>query len=593
MNIDSVLFEDLGETVRIGSGGLVFEINKSNAQVLTAKWDGSDENLMHVNGRDNYFVLNYQIDGKRGQYNPKDGDLVYHAGIRTDEYVEFMLLLDNPELSPFKIEMHFCVKAGMSGLYFYSVYHYTDSMPEKAGIEQDRYALYVNGSVFDYYKVSENREGFLPKPEDLKEEKMVMDATYELEDGGYYTKYSHINYEYENELYGVHGKGCGAFVIKPYSDYFNGGPTRQELTLHQTYDSPILLWHGHTGHYGRTLLAPEKGWSKVFGPVLFYFNKAETMTEAWVDAARQLLCEKEDWPSHWVDSPQFMGEYRGRVKGKITIGDDVGIENGLAVLCAPSPDWQIQCEEYIYHTRIEPHGAFEIPHVREGQYTIYIFADGHIGEYRMDGVKVVANELTELGDLHWQPKSHGQLLWQIGQPNRTAKDYYGGEDYHRWGQWFDYNKKFKDGVHFEIGKSIEKEDFNYYQPKWVLSLDHLVEAQPWTIRFQLPEHYEGKGVLTFALAGVVFAGLKIEINDILIEEQLKLPSVPNDNSLYRSGNHGVYRVSTIEFEAGVLKKGLNELKLTLVLPRDIDLWMTKYASILYDCIRLEVEPNEK
>ncbi len=593
MNIDLVVFEDLGEIVKIGSGGMMFEINKSSAQVLSAKWDGSDENLMHVNGRDNYFVLNYQIDGVRHQFNPGEGDLTYHGAEKTEDFVKFMLCLDNPELAPFRIEMNFCVMAGVSGLYFYSVYNYTDSMPDKAAIEQDRYALYVNGSIFNHYKLGENREGILPRPKDLKKENMVMDATYELEEGGYYTKYAHINFEYENDLYGLFGKGLGAFIIKPYSDYFNGGPTRQDLTLHQTETSPILLWHGHTGHYGRTKLVPNQGWSKVFGPVLFYFNQSESMTEAWSEAKGQLMCEKDQWPRQWMDSSEHMEEFRGSVTGKVSIGDDAYVKNGMAVLGAPSPDWQLQSEGYSYHAEISRDGTFEIPHVREGDYTLYIFADGHIGQYLQDNVRITAGEMTGLKDIWWQPDNYGKLLWQIGEANRTAKDYYGGEDYHRWGQWFDYNNKFKDGVLFEIGQSVEKEDFNYYQPKWDLSLDNLVSAEPWIILFDLNQCYNGNGLLTLALAGVVLSDLKVELNDNILSEQLVLPPVPNDNSLYRSSNHGVYRVQRIEFSADLLVKGKNELKLTLVSPENVDLWMTKYASILYDCIRLEVDTKDK
>ena len=589
MNKQSILYKDSGETVLIGSGGLVFEIEKSNAQVLSAKWDGDIENLMYVDGRDNYFVLNYHLKGKRGQYNPKKGDLTYYGGSVTEEYADFMLLLDDPEIAPFRIEMRFSVRAGISGLYFHSVYSYTDSMPDGAQIDQDRYALYVNGDIFDAYKLGEEREGVLPAPKALKNGELVMDATYKLEDGSYYTKYSHINYEYENELYGLHGKGLGAFVIKPYSDYFNGGPTRQELTLHQTYDSPILLWHGQTSHYGRPALVPGKGWSKMFGPVLFYFNQAATMEKSWVDATQLLIEEKKQWPCKWIDTPEYQKNERGCVTGEISIENRKEIKNGIAVLGAPKPDWQLQCEDYIYHAKADSNGSFKIPHVRAGEYSLYFFADDHIGEYRRDNVEVSAGGETKLGEISWQPETQGELLWQIGKANRTAGGFYGGEDYHRWGQWFDYNKKFRDGVQFQIGSSKESVDFNYYQPYWNLSFDEQIKAKPWIIRFDLDEQYEGNAVLTLALAGVVFANLKIEINGSPIGDPLTLPPVPNDNSLYRSGNHGVYRVEKIRFDANFLFKRENELKLSIVPPDGQDMWMSKYASVLYDCIRLEVE----
>jgi len=50
---------------------------------------------------------------------------------------------------------------------------------------------------------------------------------------------------------------------------------------------------------------------------------------------------------------------------------------------------------------------------------------------------------------------------QIGIPDRKAAEYKHGDDFRHWGLWFEYPKDFPNDVNFIIGKSDERDDWNY------------------------------------------------------------------------------------------------------------------------------------
>ncbi|WP_161554636.1 polysaccharide lyase family protein [Ereboglobus luteus] len=76
-----------------------------------------------------------------------------------------------------------------------------------------------------------------------------------------------------------------------------------------------------------------------------------------------------------------------------------------------------------------------------------------LGEFRRDDIAVNPGATTALGDLIWTPVRHGRQLWEIGTPDRTAREFRHGDNHRRWGLWLEYPKDFPNDITYIIGKS--------------------------------------------------------------------------------------------------------------------------------------------
>src|SRR5206468_4244617 len=108
-------------------------------------------------------------------------------------------------------------------------------------------------------------------------------------------------------------------------------------------------------------------------------------------------------------------------------------------------DWQRDAKFYQFWTKTDTRGAFSIPSVRPGTYTLHAFADRIIGEFALTNIILAPSEKKPLGDLAWVPTRFGKTLFQIGIPDRTAREFRHGDHYWQWGLYFDYPKEFPDG----------------------------------------------------------------------------------------------------------------------------------------------------
>ena len=55
------------------------------------------------------------------------------------------------------------------------------------------------------------------------------------------TKYDMAAYQKDHVLHGLYGTGYGVWAVLANKESWGGGPTRQDLTLHQTDTTPLLL----------------------------------------------------------------------------------------------------------------------------------------------------------------------------------------------------------------------------------------------------------------------------------------------------------------------------------------------------------------
>ena len=374
----------------------------------------------------------------------------------------------------------------------------------------------------------------------------------------------------------------GAWLLHGSNEAQNGGPTKQHNAAHFGRMLLRVLTCGHYGAAGIGVAAGEE-WNKFYGPWMLYVNSGGSPDALWADAKNKAAAERAAWPLPWIHHALYPQENeRGTVRGKITLQDSqdasLTLKDAWVGLAAPEPDWQQQSKGYQYWVHAGTDGTFTIPHVRTGDYTLYAFADGVMEEFRHDGVAVKAGSVTELGNLSWQPLHHGKTLWQIGTPDRTAKEFRHGDDYRHWGLWQKYPLEFPQDVYFIIGQSHEHKDWNYAQVN-VLKDGQWV-GTTWKVQFDLPQAPKsGTATLRLALASAHNAKLGIAINGTGIDRY----STRADNAMIRAGIHGQYHLRDIPFNAALLKTGRNVLTLSQEAGGNVQ------KSVMYDCLRLELD----
>jgi rhamnogalacturonan endolyase len=368
----------------------------------------------------------------------------------------------------------------------------------------------------------------------------------------------------------------------------------------------------------------------------------------WQDALTHAAIESNLWPYAWLSDPNYPpASERARINGQLVLHDpftpNLKMSNmwvGVAVPdytppprfgsrlypagfirtnsnfftnafytggFPPQIDWQRDAKFYQFWTRADAKGYFTIPNVRSGHYTLHAIADGVLGEFTLTNLTVAAAEKKSLGQLQWSPTHFGQTVWQIGIPDRTAREFHHGDHYWQWGLYFDYPKEFPYDVNFVIGKSDWRKDWNYVQPPHIGS--RIVEivgedeeqnqtgARPprlggrgrdvgstiWSITFTSPEPPRGKATLRLAFCGThVGCNVEAYANDKSIGETGPLPST---SAMQRDGIRAYWIEKDLSFDASLLNRGTNVIKLL----------STAYSwsqGVMYDCVRLELDDSQ-
>ncbi|HEX8628784.1 MAG TPA: polysaccharide lyase family protein, partial [Catenuloplanes sp.] len=419
--------------------------------------------------------------------------------------------------------------------------------------------------------------------------------------------------EGDNHVFMSSNGRVGLSLIQASKEAFNGGPTKQELTVHDYYQGEILLWHPFTSHYGSPALVPEKGWEKVYGPFLLYANESAAgedpvanVRDMWAMAKRQARRERARWPYSWVSDPAYAAATRSTVSGRLRIKGGQSAENAWVLLSAPGEDWQYESRDYVYSARADAKGRFTVEDVRPGVYTLTAFVDGALGEYKRQGVRVGARKEHDLSTLHFYPATHGRTLWQIGTPDRSSGEFHtfgGPNGFREHLTWLEYPYEFPDDVDFTIGVDDIATDWNYFQPAYRTPGTDLQLAwrgtvpdrslTTWRIRFHSDGYDRGVATLDIAIASSVFGTLRIGLNGTDLASFDPLPGPPGDNASYRLSNRGMYRqLPPVVFAATAIRPGENVITLSPTRPPKAptaDNWMEPMAGIMYDVIRLQVD----
>lgn len=457
----------------------------------------------------------------------------------------------------------------------------------------------------------------------------------------------------------------GLWIINPSLEYLGGGPTKAELTGHLDVNPrglPTLLnmWLG--SHYGGTSfgVGTNESWTKFIGPFLIYCNATgvkatveQSQMALWREALARAESEEQRWPYAWlVDSNYPSAKQRGKVRGQIVLNDRVNpgvkMSNVWVGLTAPDytppivgfgggrrfgtnnffrpgftnapgstnfpprgfgrngfpakQDWQRDAKFYQFWVRADARGRFTIPDVRPGEYWLRAIADGVLGEFALTNVVVKAGDNMGLGELRWEPVHYGKTLWEIGVPDRTAREFRHGDRYWQWGLYYKYVDEFPNDVNFVIGKSNWRTDWNYVQPPRisrrsggpVLSEEDEVEeaqarrASPgegvqssvWSIRFNQAKAATGRATLRLTFCGThQGSNVEVLVNGRSVGETGTLPST---SAMQRDGIRAYWIEKPVGFDAALLKAGENVIQLK----SHANSWS---QGVMYDCVRLEIQ----
>jgi len=507
------------------------------------------------------------------------------------------------------IEIRYTLERGQSGLYTYCIFDHPASYPATS-IGEARFCAKLRDDIFDWMTVDANRNMKMITAYDwnhgtvmnMKEARRMNSGIYK---GQVEHKYDYSAGQFDTLAWGWSSseKHLGFWFINPTIEYLSGGPTKVELSAHRdaTFGTdpnapapPTLLNYWRGSHYGGSscVIAQGEKWNKVVGPFLLYCSTGETPDAAWKDALSRSQQEGKAWPYNWVNAADYPHQdQRGTATGQIILKDPVApaakMTNLLVGLTAPdysvsgarggatTVDWQLDAKHYQFWVRADEQGHFAIPSVRPGTYTLHAIADGVLGEFTQPNVTIATGKTLDLGKLEWKPIRYGKQLWEIGIPDRTAREFLHGDHFWQWGLYNEYPKEFPKDVNFIIGKSDFHKDWNYCQCPRADRPDGTM----WSVTFDLPEAPRGKATLRLALAATSARRIEVTIND---KPAGTVGPLQDTATIRRDGIRGYWSEKKVTFDAAMMKAGTNVLKLTIP-PGGV------MNGVEYDYLRLELD----
>jgi rhamnogalacturonan endolyase len=412
-----------------------------------------------------------------------------------------------------QVEHHFVMMQGQSGIYAYVVIKNArpGTVAQAAPAEAPATAAagrggrggrgggagtsVVNGETRTMYRFDrdildhawniERGGGVQPKYADLVKMEGLQDETWRLPSGEVYQKYDWCAYYAESPMWGHYGHGLGVFFMPVSTEYYAGGPLRQELIIHQ--DALILNYIGG-GHFGGGGGPTGRNGQKIDGPWYLYFAANPDENAMIKDALSVAEQEKAKWPYQWVEEGDLYPTKRTKVTGQLKITDGRSPAKAWIILAQPGDDIYRQSGDYIFYTRADDSGKFTLNAVRPGAYTLYAWGtqDSITEEFARDNVEVKGDTL-DLGTVSWTPAKHNNMLWNIGKADRMSGEYKFGDQL----RTMMFVDKVPANLTYTIGKSNYKEDWYYAQ----------TQVGNWDINFDLPKTYSGNAYLTIAIAG--------------------------------------------------------------------------------------------
>jgi rhamnogalacturonan endolyase len=492
---------------------------------------------------------------------------------------------------PVDIDIRYSLGASDKGIYTYCAFEHLSEYPA-GSIGEARFCAKLD-SMYDWLSVDAKRNKYYPREEPGED------------------KYVYTAVQSENLAYGWSSttKKMGWWLVNPTIEYLSGGPTKVEFLCHRDttqVQAPCVLNYWRSSHYGGAVVSVAAGehWTKVVGPFLLYVNEGADPMAMWNDAREQAKKEAAKWPYGWVGGVAYPHkEERSTVSGEFLLKDPlmpggarfvgnvmVGLAAGTYEVPRQVPanaarggamgamreiTWQTDAKHYEFWAKsTDKSGKFVIPNVNPGEYTLYAYADGVLGEFARAEVKVPeGGKPLALGQIEWKPVRRGREVWQVGIPNRTATEFAGGDKYFDPDTQIQYAKLFPEDVTFIIGKSDIAKDWYYeHIPHNVDANARIVpfsgvrsepgKATPYRIVFEMPTAPKGKATLRLAFCTASTPSLAVDVNGKPAGTVDRLNST-GDSTIVRHNIQGIWFERELAFDAALLKSGENVLTLTV------------------------------
>jgi rhamnogalacturonan endolyase len=249
----------------------------------------------------------------------------------------------------------------------------------------------------------------------------------------------------------------------------------------------------------------------------------------------------------------------------------------------PAMDWQNDAKHYEFWVRGSEDGRFTIPNVRPGTYQLHAIADGVLGEFAQGGITVGEGGKIDLGKLEWKPVRYGRQVWDIGIANRSGAEFFKGDDYFHWGWYLQYPKLFPNDVNYVVGKSDYRKDWFFEQVPHAEQEDPTGRgngrATTWTVTFDLPQAPRGRATLRLGISGAARIAIDVSVND---KPAGAVTGLVYNATINRDGIQGAWVEKDVAFDAALMQKGRNALKLTIPAGGLMN-------GIIYDYLRLELD----
>uniref|UniRef100_A0A0D3H319 Rhamnogalacturonan endolyase n=1 Tax=Oryza barthii TaxID=65489 RepID=A0A0D3H319_9ORYZ len=559
----------------------IFEVTLSNPDgiVTGVRYNGVD-NLMEILNKED----------KRG-IKGTEFRIIYQDENQAE--VSFVRTWD-PSLEgkavPLNIDKRFIVLRGCSGFYTYGIYEHQEGWPGFSMVETRRIMPMPEDRVSPRGQQLAYPEAVLlvdPINPDLKGE---VDDKYQ--------------YSCENQYNNVHGwisfdPPIGFWQITPSEEFRTGGPVKQNLTSHV---GPTMLAMFLSGHYAGDDLTPKfmtgEYWKKVHGPVFMYLNSSwdgSNPTLLWKDAKVQMMIEKESWPYYFALSDDFQKtEQRGRISDLYATSAYVGL-----ALPGDVGSWQRECKGYQFWCRAHDNGSFSIRNIVAGDYNLYAWVPGFIGDYKLDAkLTISSGDDIYLGDLVYEPPRDGPTMWEIGIPDRSASEFYVPDPnpnyvnrlyinhpdrFRQYGLWERYAELYPDSdLVYTIGQSDYTTDWFFAQVNRRTD-QSTYQPTTWQIKFNL-DSVSPNSTYKFrvALASSANAELQVRFNNQdRTAPHFTTGLIGKDNTIARHGIHGLYWLFNIDVSGAWLVQGMNTIYLKQ--PRN----QSPFQGLMYDYLRME------
>lgn len=533
--------------------GLIKVAIGTDARIKNMTYKGGS-NLMGSNG----IYFDYTADKNRA-LSPSKMKVVRN----TPEMCEVLYTNTDGDL---QFQQGFIMRKGESGLYVYVIANGTPTS-SSVKLKETRVCVRLASTFLNGY-VDDSMNGKIPSNSAMataeKSENTIQDATYRLADGSIYTKYNWANYCERDSVHGLMNTNTGVWNIPCSYEWMNGGPLKQELTVHATSKSPITIQMLQGEHLGAEAQYYQDGERKIYGPFFIYVNSG-TQEEMIADAKAQAHAKRQEWPFAWFENELYPLD-RSTVTGRLNITTGQPQDSIRLILAEPGTDPYLQGKGYIYWGDTDKDGSFTIRNVRKGSYTLYGYAmKGDITDELQVADIVVDGETTDLGTVKWAPATYEHKLWQIGENNRMSDGFCMSDAARAYGLW----EEVPATLNYIIGESNPATDWYYAQTK----------NGTWTVTFDLDETYSGTAYLTASAAG---ATNKPKVAVAINGGNSKTWSFgTNDAAIYRSAVlGGRHWLQTHSFPASALKKGRNTITFTMS-------GISKNGGVMWDCIKLE------